>query len=330
MRLYWIQSSLLPHRSVGRGGCSSLKGVVHHISSALAMLVGGVNPSGRVVISPSEREYLTAGVEANLRADGRPQQEWRPVSVELNPVPQAAGSARVRLGGTDVLVSVKGDIGRPTLEQPSHGQIVCLVDSSTVFAMNAVHGGSNEDRLTQARNDELTALLNNVLVHSGVLDAAMFCLVPGKHCWILYVDVLVLDYDGNLLDAMIAAAQLALSAMRLPIVRIEESGEATDVVLAEQIDSARIIPRQSLPLAVTVAKIRNGFVLDPSASEELCSDAALLLAFVHGKLVAMRKLGAGMLDPGLLSEYISTASQASGVLASRLSESLLESVSLSA
>lgn len=292
------------------------------------MLVGGVNPSGRAVISPSEREYIAGGVEANLRADGRARQDWRAVSVELNPVPQAAGSARVRLGSTDVLVSVKGDIGRPSLEQPSQGQIVCLVDSSTVFAMNAVHGGSNEDRLAQERNNELTAILNDVLVHSGVLDAKMLCLVPGHHCWILYVDVLVLDYDGNLLDAMIAAARLALSTMRLPVVRIEEGGEATEVVLADEIDSSRIIPVEGLPLAITVANIRHGFVLDPSASEELCCDAALLLTFAAGQLVAMRKLGSGLLDPGLLSEYISAASQAATLLAARLSQASLESPSL--
>jgi len=55
----------------------------------------------------SERTYLVDGCEAGIRADGRGCLDWRPVSVETNIIVSASGSARVRLGATDVIVGVK-------------------------------------------------------------------------------------------------------------------------------------------------------------------------------------------------------------------------------
>jgi exosome complex component RRP42 len=256
-------------------------------------------------------QYIAGGVKQNLRADGRSRVDWRVASGELGPVPQAAGSARFRLGGTDVIVSVKGDIGKPTLEKPLEGAVICTVDSSTVFSMNSSLGGTNEDRQMQQRNDELTVILNDILVKSGAIDLELFSLVPGKHCWVLYIDVLVLDYDGNLIDTIVMASRLAISSMRLPKVRIEEGGEATEVVLAEDVDSSRIIGISQLPVAVTIGKLGDGFLVDPSGAEETCCDAGLVIALSGENVVMMRKLGCGMLDPGLLTEYISAAQTAS-------------------
>ena len=57
--------------------------------------------------SKAEREYIQRGFEAGLRNDGRDCHDWRPLEVALAQLPQASGSARCRVGGTEVLVSVK-------------------------------------------------------------------------------------------------------------------------------------------------------------------------------------------------------------------------------
>lgn len=289
------------------------------------MLVGGVNQAGRVVLSGSEKEYISLGVSTGLRGDGRACHEWRPFNCELHPVPQAAGSARVRLGGTDVLVSIKGDIGRPVMDTPDEGQIICTVDSSTVFSMNSQNSGvTNEERLTADRNTELTAILSDVLIRSGVLDKRILGLVHGQYCWIIYIDVLVADYDGNLIDAMFMACRLALGAMRLPGVRVEEGGESTEIVLAEDIDDARVFSPASLPLCITVALIGDGLLVDPSAAEELCCQAALLVMLLpDGKIVAVRKLGCGLVDPGRFGDYLAMATGALGHCIRELERTLM-------
>lgn len=86
------------------------------------------------LISPAERDYILKGIECNIRADGRQRPDYREVILETGVISQTSGSARVRLaGGTDVLVSVKADIG-PVLVDPEtgegadKGQIICNVE----------------------------------------------------------------------------------------------------------------------------------------------------------------------------------------------------------
>lgn len=59
------------------------------------------------VISQHEVEYIVEGIQHGVRLDGRGRMDMRPVEVELGVVAQATGSARVRMGSTDVLVGVK-------------------------------------------------------------------------------------------------------------------------------------------------------------------------------------------------------------------------------
>jgi len=46
------------------------------------------------------------------------------------PWARASGSARLRLGGTDVMVAVKADIGSPAAETPCDGRLQCSVEIS--------------------------------------------------------------------------------------------------------------------------------------------------------------------------------------------------------
>lgn len=58
-------------------------------------------------VSAGEREYVRECVDLGLRGDSRKCDEYRTVRVEAGNIPQATGSARVQIGGTDVMVGVK-------------------------------------------------------------------------------------------------------------------------------------------------------------------------------------------------------------------------------
>jgi exosome complex component RRP42 len=51
------------------------------------------------------------------------------------------------------------------------------------------------------------------------LDPTTLCVVPGKACWVVYVDALVLNEGGNVLGALSLAVRAALAATRIPKVR---------------------------------------------------------------------------------------------------------------
>ena len=57
--------------------------------------------------SAGEVTYCQLSIENNVRLDGRQCLDMRPVELELGVIAQAAGSARLHMGATDVVVGVK-------------------------------------------------------------------------------------------------------------------------------------------------------------------------------------------------------------------------------
>lgn len=53
----------------------------------------------------------------------------------------------------------------------------------------------------------------------GALDLPSLCVIPGKACWLVYVDALLLNDGGNVLDALSVATRAALALTRVPKVR---------------------------------------------------------------------------------------------------------------
>ncbi|CAI7853237.1 unnamed protein product [Closterium sp. NIES-54] len=82
------------------------------------------------LISSAEGRFVTDGVAQNLRADGRAREVFRPFSLDTGVIPQATGSARLRLGATHILACVKAEIGSPPAGRPWGGRIEVSVDCS--------------------------------------------------------------------------------------------------------------------------------------------------------------------------------------------------------
>lgn len=79
-------------------------------------------------ISDGERAYVAQCTATGWRVDGRESRAFRRAVTLLDVVPQATGSARVRLGTTDVFVGVKVELGEPTDDAPDCGRIEFFVD----------------------------------------------------------------------------------------------------------------------------------------------------------------------------------------------------------
>ena len=71
------------------------------------------------------RSHIISLLEANTRLDGRKLTEYRkPITVEYGVVKTAEGSARVKIGETDVMVGVKLEVGEPYPDTPNEGTII--------------------------------------------------------------------------------------------------------------------------------------------------------------------------------------------------------------
>jgi exosome complex component RRP42 len=73
------------------------------------------------VIPSIKKDYLCKLAEQGKRMDGRRFDEYRPISIETNVINKAEGSARVRIGNTQVLTGIKLDVGEPYPDSPDSG-----------------------------------------------------------------------------------------------------------------------------------------------------------------------------------------------------------------
>ena len=171
--------------------------------------------------SKGELTYTLEGVAADLRADGRGRLDYRHLTLELALFAHTAGSARLSLGGTDVVVGVTAELAEPDAATPDEGRIVVSVGASAAMA---------EDELLA-----LEAALQSLYAHN-VAAAALraLCIVPGAQCWQLRAHAQLLVAEGWPLDALALAVNAALHNTRVPkvVVEAEAAGAATAAAAA--------------------------------------------------------------------------------------------------
>ena len=89
------------------------------------------------------------------------------------------------------------------------------------------------------------------------MDLRALSIITGKSCWNLYVDALVLNDDGNVLDALSLACLAALANTRIPRVEIVagENGEDPEIELDDDMDNSVRLDLQGLPVITSVAQV---------------------------------------------------------------------------
>src|SRR3989344_4561618 len=71
------------------------------------------------------REHILELLGKDIRMDNRKFDEYRKVTVEYGISPKSAeGSARVKIGKTEVLAGVKMEVGEPYQDNPDQGTII--------------------------------------------------------------------------------------------------------------------------------------------------------------------------------------------------------------
>ncbi|KAL2316545.1 hypothetical protein Fmac_030421 [Flemingia macrophylla] len=292
-----------------------------------------------VGLSCGENHFIQGGIAQDLRCDGRKRLAYRPISVETGVIPQANGSARVRMGATDVIASVKCRLN-------FESQACCnLIKEKSRYILTAVQLQSQLLRshsigFRGRGGDELAAelsialqrcllggksgtavVLMLVFFFSGAgINLSSLIVVERKICWDLYIDGLVVSSDGNLLDALGAAIKAALSNTGIPRVQVAaetSNNEQPEVDVSDeeflQFDTAGI------PVIVTLTKVGRHYIVDATSEEESqLSSAVSISANRQGNICGMTKRGGVGLDPSIILDMISAAKHVSDQVINKL------------
>ncbi|XP_032533875.1 exosome complex component RRP43-like [Chiroxiphia lanceolata] len=123
--------------------------------------------------------------------------------------------------------------------------------------------------------------------------------------WVLYCDIICLDYDGNLLDASVFALLAALKNVQLPSVIIHEETGLSEVNLKQK---TPLIIRKH-PVATSFAVFDDTvLIVDPTAEEEdLATGTVTIVTDEKGRLCSVHKPGGSPLTGAKLQDCITRA-----------------------
>lgn len=240
------------------------------------------------------------------------------MELELDIVTHANGSARVRLANTDILVGVKTEIDVPKPEKPDEGKIEFFVDCSA-NATPEFEGKGGEDLATEISNFLSTSF------NSGLsFDLKSLCILKEIQCWKLYVDILILECGGNLFDAVSLAVKAALHNTMVPRVEtMAMDGGNVDLQLSGDPYDCWRLDIKNVPCLVTLTKIGEHLIVDPTAEEENCSMASLVLAVTEdGRINSLSKTSVGSFHPHTLTEGLKVGTEVGIRLNKALKEAL--------
>jgi len=138
--------------------------------------------------------------------------------------------------------------------------------------------GTGGEKINLDLGKTITNIFNNCL------DRKKLCLIPQKSCLIVYVDALVLDFGGNLIDAISIAIRAALYDTKIPKLAVVE-GEVE--IASDDPHEYDKFTFDNVPISVTLFKIGSRFVVDASVEEEFCTGAHLVVGVnKKGNIVA--------------------------------------------
>ncbi|MGB9635018.1 MAG: exosome complex protein Rrp42 [Candidatus Micrarchaeia archaeon] len=244
------------------------------------------------------KSNVTMLLEKGERVDRRGMFDYRPISVRKSAIATADGSAWVSIGNTQVLAAVKFDLAEPFSDRPEEGVLSVSAELLPMASPTFEVGPPDEHAI------ELARVVDRAVRSAEIIDLKSLYIEPGK-AYGLYIDIYVLDYDGNYIDASMLASMAALRDAKIPLY---EDGK-----LNREVEGIPLKLRGSA-LEVTFVKIGKHIMLDPSLEEDHAYDTRLTIGISGDKLCTMQKSGRGGITRAELGMMIDVAFEKYGQL----------------
>ena len=153
-------------------------------------------------------------------------------------------------GRTQVLVKIVAEITAPRPERPAEGFVHFKVN-----CMACPHAFDHNKKTS----NELTKLLEKIVIGSNSLDPESLCILTGKFVWQLTVDCIVVRDDGNVVDAALNGVMAALMDMRKPLVDVENN--------AVKLGNKQLqLSIAHTPFSFTFGMVGNTIFIDPTVN----------------------------------------------------------------
>jgi exosome complex component RRP42 len=260
------------------------------------------------VVETIRKAQMVEMLAQGKRMDGRALDQMRPLKIETGLIQKANGSAKVTLGNTEVIAGVKIATGTPFPDTPDKGLLVVNAEILPMASPYAEPGPPSEEAI------ELARVVDRGVRESEMVDLTKLCLIPAKSVVTVFVDCNVMNVDGNLFDATSYAVVAALrtSKMKKYLVKDEKVEASEDMVP---------VPVERTPISVTMARIGDRLVVDPSTEEEASMDMRITITTDDdGNICASQKGEASTISPSQVLEAADTSIRVGRQVRDQISE----------
>jgi len=239
-------------------------------------------------------------LEGGKRLDGRKPFDYRDIVIETNISKNAEGSARVKIGKTEVIVGVKLGIQEPYPDHEDEGTMMTSMEYSPASGSRYESGPPKIDAIETAR------VVDRGIRESGFIDWKKLCIKEGEKVWSVFIDIFAINDDGNILDASAIASMVALKLAKFPVY-----DEKTEKVKFGEFTDTPLPLTEKIPFSMTFYKVGDNILSDPTRDEEDASEARLTLAISKPAkehiINAMQKGGIVPLDEEDLKKIVAEA-----------------------
>jgi exosome complex component RRP42 len=235
----------------------------------------------RRIISKIEKNYIINNLKKEERIDGRGLWDYREFNIKSDLISSAEGSADVSLGETRIITGLKYEIGQPFPDLPNEGVCTIMAELLPIASPLFERGPPDEQSI------ELARVVDRGIRHADCIQTKKLCIKENEAVYILFVDMYVINYAGNLIDAGGVSALATLISAHLPEGKIEDE---TLKWTGNYIKGDTLV--NELPLVITFGKIEDTLFLDPSLPEELVCDGRLSISVTENKITSIQKSGA--------------------------------------
>jgi len=128
----------------------------------------------------------------------------------------------------------------------------------------------------------IESFVKRTVLGSEMVDLKDLCLEEGKSAWKLHISCVVVNHDGNVVDAVLLGCVAALQDFTLPLTKVISNGDSQEdgkvqIILPESEDTENILGNSRerrrlkmriIPVPLTIGVFEGKLLVDPTMAEE--------------------------------------------------------------
>ncbi|MFH1432433.1 MAG: exosome complex protein Rrp42 [archaeon] len=199
------------------------------------------------------KDHILENLSKGKRLDSRKLDEYRKIKITTGISTKAEGSAMVTIGETMVVAGIKMTTAEPYPDTPDEGVMTTSAEYLPMGAPEFESGPPREAEIVLGR------VVDRAIRESKCIDFRKLCIKPKEKVWMVFVDIFVMNHDGNLFDACGIAAIAALKDAKIP------------AIVDDKVDHEKLgarLPIKGTPISINVKSYNGKYIFDTNANEE--------------------------------------------------------------